>query len=135
MGPGQLNRGDQSFIELPHPFAAELEETLSTAAGRRGQRRDVHSLAVRRVELEQLGAGAQLGYRPVKVASPKVVVAHRNVEDALVEKPDRVRLEAPEHLERLVTVEKLALVELVDPTNEQWWRRLTAASAMLFGSC
>jgi hypothetical protein len=122
MGPRQLNRGDQSFIELPHPFAAELEETLSTAAGRGGQRRDVHSLTMRRVELEQFGAGAQLGYRPVRVASSKVVVAHRDVENALVEKPDRVRLEAPEHLERLVTLEELALVELVDPADEQWGR-------------
>ena len=57
--------------------------------------------------------------------------ANADLEDPLVEVADRVALREPLLLERLVLLEELAAVELLDPAPETGRRRFGAANAPL----
>jgi hypothetical protein len=50
--------------------------------------------------------------------------ADADLQDAVVEAADRRARIAPQELERLVLVEDLPLVELLDPPGEPWRRRI-----------
>jgi hypothetical protein len=54
--------------------------------------------------------------------------AHADLEDAVIEAAIGCSGVPPEQLERLVLLEELALVELLDPGDELRRRRLVAAS-------
>src|SRR5438874_3562967 len=61
------------------------------------------------------------------IAIAQVIEAHAEVQDALVQEAVFVRLGPPHQFERLVLLEELAGVELVDGLEQLGWRRLRAA--------
>jgi hypothetical protein len=64
------------------------------------------------------------------VALSPVVEADTNLEDALVEIADRVRLLYPDAFQRFVLLEEFLLVELFDPGEQRRrWRIIAAAGA------
>ena len=63
------------------------------------------------------------------VAVAPVVESDADLQDAVVQPTDRGAGVAPEELERLVLLEELAGVELLDPATERVGRRLVAARA------
>jgi len=64
------------------------------------------------------------------VALAPVVKADADLEDALVEIADGVRLADPDALERFVLLEELLLIELFDPGQQRRrWRLIAAAGA------
>jgi hypothetical protein len=61
-----------------------------------------------------------------------VVAAHADLQDALIERPDRAWLGVPDQLQRLMTLEIFALVELLNPAQQAWGRRLAATARNVF---
>ena len=64
----------------------------------------------------------------MKVSLAPVVEADADLQDPVVEVAVGRPCVAPEELERLVLLEELAVVELLDALEELGWRRLVAAS-------
>jgi hypothetical protein len=77
--------------------------------------------------------------RPVRVPASQGLEAHADLQDPLVEVADRVGLLDPLELERLVLLEEVAAVELLDALPEaRWWRvaasaRVSAAAGSVSG--
>jgi hypothetical protein len=64
-----------------------------------------------------------------------MVESDADLEDAVIETADGRARVAPEELERLVLLEELARVELLDAVDERLWRRIGAAGAGRFVWC
>lgn len=78
------------------------------------ERRDVDALTHRHERLEARDALLQESRGAVEVAVPPVVEPDADLQDAVVEVADRRACIAPQDLDRLVLLEELAGVELLD---------------------
>ena len=92
----------------------------------RAEPRDVHPEAgpLRGGQVGQ--AAAELVHRAPVVAAPQVVEPDANLQDALVEVADRVRLRPPDVLQSLVALPVFPGVELGDAREQGGRRRLAA---------
>jgi hypothetical protein len=69
----------------------------------------------------------ELDYGASVVASKEVVAADANLENSLVKNSRWPWFGVPQILKRLVTLEILTSVELLDAMDQLWWRRLVTA--------
>src|SRR2546427_13180841 len=76
---------------------------------------------------------AELRHGPAPVTAPPVIEADPDLQDPLVEVANRVRLVDPDALERLVLLEELLPVELVDAVEQSTWRGGVAAAGAARG--
>src|SRR5439155_27307229 len=93
------------------------------------ERSHIDALTVRRERSQPLDAFVEKDGRAVKVAVPPVVKADADLEDAVVEAAVGRSRRSPEELERLVLLEELAAVELLDAGAELRRWGLVAAPA------
>jgi hypothetical protein len=111
-------------VELTHSIGAESEEPLARRGRVRDERRHVYGLARRHEGSQPLDAFFEEHGRAMKVAATPVVKPDADLEDAVVESAHRRSRVAPQELEGLVLLEKLAGVELLDATEERQRRRI-----------
>src|SRR5258705_5044273 len=107
-------RRNRRDVDAAHPLGADCEEPLSRRGGVSDQRLDVDALTAWRESAETLDPFLQQRRRTVVVAVAPVMKAHADLEDAVVEASDRRARVAPQKLERLVLLEEVAGVELLD---------------------
>src|SRR5258705_9902581 len=122
-------RRDRRDVDAAHPLGADCEEPLSRRGGVSDQHLDVDALTAWRESAETLDPFLQQRRRTVEVAVAPVMKAHADLEDAVVEASDRRACVAPQELERLVLLEELAGVELLDAMDQLWRRWVVAADA------
>jgi hypothetical protein len=106
---GQVGRWEGSQIRAA--AALQLGEEHGALAD---QALDIDRHAAGPVGLQLFQALAKFGDGSMPVAVAPVIEGDADLEDALVEIPDRVRLGDPDCLEGLVLLEELLPVELVD---------------------
>lgn len=87
---------------------------------------DVDCHTGRPVRFELLETLPELGHRAVPVATPPVVKAHPDLEDALVEVANRIRLDDPDPFERFMLLEEFLMIELRDSLEQGSRRRVIA---------
>ena len=90
---------------------------------------DRHTGGTVGLELGETMAELRHGAPPVPPAP--VIEANADLQDALIEVSHRVWLVDPDSLERLVLLEELLAVELVDPAEQFGRRRIVAARGTL----
>jgi hypothetical protein len=122
---------DQGIIEALEPAVTHAVELIEAALGRCDQTVDVHVHAAATEGLEVGDPATPQSSGTGRVAAPQVLEAHADLEDPLVEVADGVALGEPLLLERLVLLEELPAVELLDPAPEARRRRLGATAAAL----
>ena len=83
------------------------------------QIRDIHTLTGRRERPQIVGAPGEHVDRPVMVLPLDMIQRDPDLEDALIQRPDRPRFLPPEVFQCLVLLEELAAVELCDPTSQK----------------
>jgi hypothetical protein len=122
---------DQGIIEALEPAVTHAVELIEAALGRTDQTVDVHvhAAAAERLEVGDAAPPQSSGARGV--AAPQVLEADADLQDPLVEVADGVALGEPLLLERLVLLEELAAVELLDSAPQARRRRLGATAAAL----
>jgi hypothetical protein len=123
-----LQPGDQRAVEALEPSGADALELREAALGVGDQavHIDAHAAAAERLEVADPPPPEPP--RPVRVPASQVLEAHADLQDPLVEVADRVGLLDPLQLERLVLLEELAAVELLDaPPEARRWRVAAAA--------
>ena len=84
-------------------------------------------MAGRRERPQTLDAVVEQRRRAVEVASTPVMEADADLQDAVIQPAVRRACVTPQQLERLVLLEELARVELLDAVNERSWRSVGAA--------
>jgi len=106
-------------VEIAHALGTESEK-LSPRGGRVGDEPgDVDGLATWRERAETIDAFLQKNGGTVEVAAAPVMEADPDLKDAVIEVADRCGCVPPQQLERLVLLEKLPCVELLDPVKER----------------
>jgi SET domain len=116
----------QAPVELREPMRTEPLDVIEGKAGVLEQRRDVHPLTSRGEGPEVQRSACEHVDRAVMIEPPQVVKCDPDLQDALIQPPHSAWFGAPQQLERLVLLEVLAAVELIDALEEQPRRRLTA---------
>ena len=107
---------------------------LSSASRITPQPGDVHTVARIGERRQKADAVVELDRRAVKVAVlQQVMHAHTDLQDAFVQVADLAGRRPPEQLERLVLLEELARVELVDGLQQSGRRGLRAHRGQIDG--
>ena len=101
----------------------------------RDERGDVDRLACRREWAEPFDPFFEKDGGTVKVAAAPVMEADPDLQDPVIQTADRRGRVAPEQLERLVLLEELIAVELLDAAEKRFRRRVGAACARGFVWC
>ena len=123
------------WCEPPVEFReARRTQTLDFPERRGGvaeQRRHVHALAL-------WGEGRQIPRparehvdRAVMVQAAQMMKGHSDLEDALIQVTDVASLRAPQPLQRLVLLEKLAAIELRDAIEQRLRRGLVTRHGVI----
>jgi len=120
--------GQQSEINFLEALRAKRDQYRAQAARVGDQPADLHAHAAWRERLQVIRAALQLDRRATVVVTQQMVAADTNLQDALVECPDRTWLGVPDQLQRLVALKVFAPVELLDPAQKTWRGRLAAAT-------
>src|SRR5438093_3597558 len=105
-------------VDAAHPLGAERDQSLAGGGGVGDERVDLDALTSRHERAKALDAFLEQRGRAVEVAIPPVVKSYADLEDPVVEAAVRRARVAPEELERLVLLEELAGVELLDAPDE-----------------
>src|SRR5438270_956290 len=116
-------------VVLAHTTRSELEESRARRRRVGDDRRDVHRLARRREGTQTLDPFLEQDRCAVEVAAPPVMETDADLQDPVIEATDRRWRSAPEQLERLVLLEELDGVELVEASEPFGARRVVAAAA------
>jgi hypothetical protein len=114
-------------VELAHPLGTESEKLLARRGRIPDEGGDVDRLARWRERAQPVDAFFEKNGRAVKIAAAPVVKADTDLEDAVIEAADRSGRVAPQELERLVLLEEVARVELLDAAEERFGWRVGAA--------
>ena len=112
-----------------HARLTELLEPLAGVGRVCDQSRNMDCLARRREGPQAFDALVEQDASAMEVAATPMVEADADLKDAVIQAPVRRADVAPEQLERLVLLEELALVELLDALEELRRRWLVAARA------
>jgi hypothetical protein len=121
--PGEAYPRGIREVELTHAIRPESEEPLARRGGVRDERSDVDRLARRREGAQPLDAFLEKNRRAMKVPMAPMVEAHPDLEDAVIQTAHRCGGVAPQQLDRLVLLEELAGIELLDAAKERFrWR-------------
>ncbi len=108
---------------------------LFAGSGRVGDERgDVDGLARRRKRAQTRDSLFQKNRRAVKVAAAPVVEADPDLQDPVIQMTNRRSRGPPQELERLVLLEELATVELLDPAEKRlrWGVGAAGASGLIW---
>jgi hypothetical protein len=116
-------------IELVHTLGTEGEQPLAYRRRVSCQRGNVDRLARWDEWAQALDAFLNKNGRAVEVAAAPMVKADANLEDAVIQITHGRGRVAPQQLERLVLLEELARVELLDAAQERCRWRFGAAGA------
>src|SRR5438132_92801 len=105
-------------VDAAHPLGAERDQALARGGRVGDERVDLDPLTSRRERAEALDAFVEQRGCAVEVAVAPVMKAHADLQDPVVEAADRRARVAPQQLERLVLLEELAGVELLDASDQ-----------------
>jgi hypothetical protein len=127
---GCLFRQSHPGLRLPRKLVeagrSQLLYQPQCRSGELDQRRYIDPLTRRGKRLEIHRSAGQHVDDPVIVAPLKMVESHADLENALVQASYGASLGAPEQFQRLVLLEVLPTIELLDTFQELQWRRLVA---------
>ncbi len=110
----EMHLGDERGLEFQHPLLAKRDQPLARRLRFEHQASDIHPHATGLEVFQHRGSRPELRDRPVEVAVLQVIEPDPDVKYSLVQEPNLVSLRPPHQLKRLVLVEKLARVELVN---------------------
>src|SRR5688572_9589895 len=122
-------RRDCRDLDAAHAVGAYGDQPLARGGRVGHERAHFNALTVRSEGPQTLDPLLQERGGAMEVAVAPVVEADADLEDPVVQAAHRCASVAPEELERLVLVEELAGVELLDAADQLWRRRLVAARA------
>jgi len=129
-----MDPGYPLTLESVQTRRSQLQKVLSSASRITPQPSDVHTVARIGERRQKADAVVELHRRTVKVAVlQQVVHAHADLQDAFVQVADLAGRRPPEQLERLVLLEELARVELVDGLQQSGRRGLRAQRGQIGG--
>src|SRR5439155_23425734 len=140
---GGLARAEPGLVEQPdarrfRPVEprqlcwTQLDHALARARGIANESRDVDALTGRRERTKPLDPLLQQDAGAVEVPTTEVMESNADLENAVVEIADRCAGAAPQRLQRLVLLEVLAMLELLDRMEQLLRRRFITASAERF---
>jgi hypothetical protein len=116
-------------VELAHPLGTESNESVARRGRVGDEPGDVDRLAYRRKRAQTIDAFLEKDRGTVKVAAAPVVEADADLQDPVIQTAHRCGRVTPQQLERLVLLEELVRVELLDAAQKRFRRRLGAAGA------
>jgi hypothetical protein len=118
----------QCEVNFPKALRAERDQFSAEAARVGDEPAHLDAHAVWSEWLQVIRAALKLDCRASEVVAQQVIAADTDLQDALVERPDRTWLGAPDQLQCLVAFEIFALIELLDaPEQFRCWLPLTAS--------
>jgi len=113
-------RRDGGDVHAAHAFGACRDQPVASRVRVGDERVDIDVLTMRRERAQALDPLFEERRRSVEVAIAPVMKTDADLEDAVVQASDRCARVAPQELERLVLLEELAGVELLDAVDQLW---------------
>jgi hypothetical protein len=110
----EMQSRNQREVDLQEAVRAKRDERRPHTAGIGDELAHLDAHAARGIRLQVIRAGLQLDGRPTVVAPQQVIAANANLQNAFVERPNRTGFGPPDRFERLMALEELARVELLD---------------------
>src|SRR5438093_3358851 len=105
-------------VDAAHALGAQRDEALARGGRVGDELVDLDAVTSRRERPQALDALFEERGRAVEVAVAPVVKAHTDLQDPVIQPADRRAGVAPQELERLVLLEELARVELLDAPDQ-----------------